>query len=105
VLSLELLAGVAYGALQAPPPQDRTVALTDLPSLRQVAAIGVAAAPPAVAVPAVVPVQGPTVPRWVVLGPVVPAWAVVEPAAEPTAVTPPPAVVRTGRNPFAPLTR
>ena len=101
VLSLELLAGVAYGALHTPAPQDRTVAL---PSLRQVAAVSVPAAPRPAVVPAAVPVQGPVVPRWAVLGPVIPAWVVVEPVAEAAPAPPHPAAVRTGRNPFAPLT-
>ena len=104
VLGLELLAGVAYGALQAPAPQDRAVAL---PALRQVAAIAVPA-PVALGravVPAAVPVQGPVVPRWAVLGPVTPAWVVAEPVSEPAASSPPPAAVRTGRNPFVPLSR
>ena len=107
VLGLELLAGVAYGALHAPAPQDRAVAL---PSLRQVAAFGVPAlaAPAALrraVVPAAVPVQGPVVPRWAVLGPVTPAWVVAEPVPEPAESSLPPAAVRTGRNPFVPLTR
>lgn len=103
VLSLELLAGMAYGALRPPPRPDSTVAL---PSLRQVAAVGIPpAAPPVAAVPVAVPVQGPVVPRWAVLGPGRPAWLVVEPVVEPVAASPSPAAPRTGRNPFAPLTR